>query len=113
MKSIFVLVTLFCCFAAPACKKEKPTVVAEPMFTECLEAKFEEFKQLPWAAKIVKVARPSGTLYWLVDSYIDTGESILDEQCTLFCTADCECDDSVVQCDSTFYDYPMEVIWEQ
>ena len=59
MKNLFVLAALFCClYAASACKKEKPAVVTGPVLTECLEAKLEEFKQLPWAVKIVRINRP-------------------------------------------------------
>ncbi len=114
MKNLFLLAVLFCyLYAASACKKEKPAVVTGPVLTECLEAKLEEFKQLPWAVKIVRINRPAGTLYRLKDSYVDVGEPVLDEQCTLICTADCECDGSLIQCDGTFLDFPTETIWER
>ncbi len=112
MKNLSVLVVFLCCLFA--CKKEKSPLV--PVVAECLEVKFEAFKQTPGASKIVRINRPSGALYWLVDGSIaDNGEPVLNEQCEVVCTADCYCiaGGSLVLCDGTFLDFPQETIWER
>lgn len=109
MKNVLVWIALLCgLLAVSACKKEKPA----PM-TACLEAKFEAFKQSPWATKIVKINRPDGAFYWLVQGGVaDEGEEVLNDQCEVACTADCYCTGSGL-CEGGFLNFPQEVIWER
>jgi hypothetical protein len=89
-----------------ACKQTDPP---EPT---CIDAKLEEFKESPFSAKIIKIDKPGGALYWLVDSVFDAGEEILNEQCEVVCVVDCECT-GVVFCDAAIWDFPQETIWEK
>lgn len=92
--------------SATACKKQEE-------FSGCLQEKFEEFKELSYAHSIVEIKRPDGPLYWFVDAHVDGGESVLNQDCELVCTADCECDGNVVFCDKTHTDFPQKVIWKK
>ncbi len=104
--TIALSLSLLCFFG---CKK------SEELVPDCLEAKIEEFKQLPWAASIVKINKPGETLYWLIDSFADAGESVLNEACEVVCITDidCVCSEDVVFCDETHLNFPQEVIWEK
>src|SRR5687767_2302096 len=96
-RSSFFLFGLLFVFA---CKEDK---------IQCdeLQNKIEEFMQEPSAESIVKIFKPGETLYWFVDSNIDAGEEVLNEECELVCIADCYCaPGSIPFCDETYLDYP-------
>lgn len=94
------------------CKKQETPQQEE--ISDCLEIKFEEFKQDPWSESIIKINRPDGPLYWLVDKFADGVEEIVDQDCNVVCIADCECvGGTIVFCDQTHFDFPQETIWEQ
>jgi hypothetical protein len=109
MKKITLFLSITIILMATACKEK-----AETVYSDCLEEKIAAFKSEEGAQRIVKITRPDGNLYWFVDGYVDTGEEIVNEDCDVVCTTDCECDESVIiSCDSTHFNFPQETIWEQ
>lgn len=96
------------------CKKEKAveSIVTLP---ECVQEKIEAFKKAPESARILKILKPNDPLIWMVDSLIDTGENVWNLNCELVCIADCECGSwtQPMLCDSSFLDFPKEVIWQK
>lgn len=106
--SILITLSILC---IGACKKQD---CSEEQVSDCLQTKFEEFKQISYAHSIIKITRPDGTLYWFVDSFADGGEDVLNEDCEVVCIADCECDGStIVFCDETHLSFPRETIWKK
>ena len=108
MKNSASIVSTLFLFSFLACKKAD-----EPKFSECIESKIEEFKQQPWADSIVKIKKPGETLYWFVDTTVDAGEGVFNENCDLICTTDCECDGDFLFCDETHLHFPKEVVWKK
>jgi hypothetical protein len=111
MKNLILLFAASFALLLSACCKHPEA--SDPTPPECITTKIEAFKQKPWAQSIIKVTRPNDTLYWFVDSIADGGEEVLNEQCELICTADCECDGTIVFCDGSHLDFPQEIIWEK
>jgi hypothetical protein len=110
MKHAHLLLITFLALGLGACKKQEAPPVE---LSDCLQDKFEAFKLETGAESIIKILRPNGTLYWLVDSYADGVEEVIDEQCQLVCIADCECGGNIVFCDDTHLNFPMETLWHQ
>jgi len=112
MKNLILLfVASFALLLSACCKHPE---ASDPTPSECITAKIEAFKQTPDAQSIIKINRPYGTLYWFVDFSADGGEAVLDENCELVCTTDCECDGSLIKlCDGSHLDFPLEIIWEK
>ena len=111
MKHKVLLSTAFFALVLSACNKKDP----DPSTPEnCIQDKIEAFKLEADAESIIKILRPSGTLYWFVDSLGDGVEDVLDEQCNVVCITDCEClPGAIAFCDGTHLDFPQETIWER
>jgi len=108
----FLLFILSLCLSF--CKKQDCTPVPKETST-CLQAKLDEFKQTLGAEAIVKILRPQGPLYWLVNFSIDSGENVLDENCEVVCITDCECiiNSPLYDCTGAELDFPRETIWHK
>lgn len=111
MKHFLHTLLVLLLFQMTACERKDCRCDPPP---PCIEAKIESFKLQPHAQAIIKITRPNDTLYWFVDSIVDAGEEVLDENCDQVCVADCECDGgTIVFCDESHFGFPMETIWEQ
>lgn len=119
MKNLSPFAILLCClFTFIACKKDKqvatPVPPTPPVLTECLETRFEEFKQSPEGTEIVRINHPDGPLYWLINGHtVDEGEPILNEACEVVCTEGCECGGPIILCNGAYFDFPMDTIWKR
>jgi len=105
MKNSLSILLMICLFCLYSCHDSLEV-------TGCLEDKFEEFKQDPWAESIVKINKPGEPLYWFIDTVADGVEEVLNEECELICIADCDCT-GLGLCDASHLDYPRETIWEK
>jgi len=110
MKRYLLFVAAFFVFLHPSCKKLE---AQSGELSDCLQAKFEAFKQTPSAHSIVKISRPDGPLYWFLDTTADGGESVLDQNCELVCVEDCKCIGNIVFCDDSHLNFPKETIWQK
>lgn len=110
MKHFIFFALLFVSFSFSNCKKcDQP----QQGIPACIQAKIDAFKQLSYAESVIKISNPDGDLYWFVNEYADGGEEVLNEDCELVCTADCECAGSIVLCDGTQLDFPQVTIWHK
>ncbi len=108
MKKITLLTCIAIILVTTACKEKTETV-----YSDCVEEKITAFKNLQGTQRILKVTRPDGNLYWFVGGAIDAGDEMVNEDCELVCISNCDCDESVILCDSTHFDFPQETIWER
>ena len=81
-------------------------------FTACIQERIDDFKLDLSAHSIIRINTPKDTLFWFVNTYVDSGEVIVNDDCTFICITDLE-GISNNYCENAIFDFPREVIWEK
>ena len=91
-----------------ACDKDE----ASPTIHTCIYNRIQQFMVEEGAHSIIKINRPGEPLYWFRDAYVDSGEAVVNSDCTFICITDCECTGSNL-CDNSIFQHPREIVWEK